>query len=186
MSRLTQPVDLENKEGVNLYLEMKPAVPLILQFTRLSQRALAPKRMSFASCSFWLACAYDTTIFPKCRGMLYTDLVFSFPPGFYGQLHPRPGLMLEYEIEVGSGIIDCDYRGNVGVAFNNLSSRPYYVRRGDLIARMTVHRAHMPLLLEVKEVPETPNGWTPRERNQTPDSGWVDVVKSITGPVTDL
>ena len=38
---------------------------------------------------------------------------------------PRSSMAWKHHIDVGAGVIDADYRGNVGVVLFNLAQRPY-------------------------------------------------------------
>ena len=38
---------------------------------------------------------------------------------------PRSSMAWKHHIDIGAGVIDADYRGNVGVVLFNLSKKPY-------------------------------------------------------------
>lgn len=56
---------------------------------------------------------------------------------YYMQLFPRSGLALKYKITCHPGVIDYDYRKNIGVILRNNSSLDYYVKKNDKIAQYT-------------------------------------------------
>lgn len=64
----------------------------------------------------------------------------------------RSGLSWKHHLDVGAGVIDSDYRGNVGVILFNLSHSDYEVKRGDRIAQLIIQRICTPELKEVKVV----------------------------------
>ncbi len=41
------------------------------------------------------------------------------PPGTYGRVAPRSGLAVKNFVDTGAGVVDEDYRGNVGVVLFN-------------------------------------------------------------------
>lgn len=47
--------------------------------------------------------------------MIKTYLQIKLPAGYYGRVAPHTGLALQHHIDVGGGIIDEDYHGNLGV-----------------------------------------------------------------------
>ncbi len=48
-----------------------------------------------------------------------TDLAIAIPSGTYARVAPRSGLAVKSFIDTGAGVIDEDYRGNVGVVLFN-------------------------------------------------------------------
>ena len=51
---------------------------------------------------------------------------------------------------MGAGVVDRDYRGNVGVVLFNLSKTDYQVQHGDRIAQLIIERISTPPLVEVE------------------------------------
>ncbi len=56
-----------------------------------------------------------------------TDLQVRVPPGTYGRVAPRSGLAAKHHIDVGAGVVDEDYTGNVGVVLFNLGDQEFKV-----------------------------------------------------------
>ena len=46
--------------------------------------------------------------------MVKTDIQIKVPSGTYGRIAPRSGLSWKNHIDIGAGVVDEDYRGNVG------------------------------------------------------------------------
>ena len=102
--------------------------------------------------------AYEYTISAGGRALVKTDLQIAMPPGCYGRIASRSSLAHFHGIHVGAGVIDPDYRGNVGVVLFNLSSQDYVVRQGDRCAQIILEQAYVPFIVEVKSLPETSRG----------------------------
>jgi len=71
---------------------------------------------------------------------------------------PRSGLAHKHFIDVGAGVIDYDYRGNVGVILFNHNDTPFEVKRGDRIAQLILERISMALATEVDDLDSTERG----------------------------
>lgn len=54
-----------------------------------------------------------------------------------------------------AGVIDEDYRGNVGVVLFNHSDQAFIVKKGDRIAQLICEKIYYPDLLEVANLTET-------------------------------
>jgi dUTP pyrophosphatase len=64
----------------------------------------------------------------------------------------------KHHIDVGAGVIDADYRGNVGVVLFNLAQNPYQVKKGDRIAQLVLEKIMTPDVMEMEELPESERG----------------------------
>ena len=58
--------------------------------------------------------AYEYTVPAQGREIVKTDLAIAIPSGTYARVAPRSGLAVKSFIDTGAGVIDEDYRGNVG------------------------------------------------------------------------
>ena len=79
----------------------------------------------------------------------------ALPPGCYGRIAPRPGLALQKIIDVGAGVIDADYRGELGVILFNFGSEDCAVNMGDKIAQLIFEKMKTPEIKEVNGLEET-------------------------------
>lgn len=92
------------------------------------------------------------------RCLVKTGIAVAVPEGCYGRVAPRSGLALKKGIDIGAGVIDEDYRGEVGAILFNLNSEPFEVRKGDRIAQFICERIVYPELEEVDELADTQRG----------------------------
>jgi dUTP pyrophosphatase len=77
-----------------------------------------------------------------------TDLQIHVPEGYYGSIAPRSGPALHHHIDVGAGVIDEDYRGNVTVILFNHSDKLFVINRGDRVAQLICEKVYYPVLEE--------------------------------------
>ena len=129
-----------------------------LLVVRLSNRATVPVRGSSEAAGFDLASAVETVIPPGARACIPTDLQLGIPPGCYGRVAPRSGLALRSGIDVGAGVIDADYRGNVGVLLFNFGTEAFRIEAGDRIAQLILERICHANSLEVSDIGLTDRG----------------------------
>lgn len=86
-----------------------------LRFAKLSTFAKEPKKGSIGAAGFDLFAAEEKSIAPGARMCVKTDIQIAVPPGSYGRIAPRSGLASRLSVDVGAGVVDSDYRGNVQV-----------------------------------------------------------------------
>ena len=88
------------------------------------------------------AAGYDLTspdehvLAPGQRKIIPTGLRIICPDGTYGRIAPRSGLAAKHGIDVLAGVVDADYRGEVGVVLINLGEDPVAITRGMRIAQI--------------------------------------------------
>lgn len=124
--------------------------PAPLRIKLLSERAVPPTRASGGAAGYDLASAVDCVVPAHGRCVVATDLAVAVPRGTYGRIAPRSGLAARNFIDTGAGVIDADYRGNVGVLLFNHSPEDFSVRRGDRVAQLVLECIVTP---EVSVVP---------------------------------
>ena len=112
----------------------------------LNEQAHIPVRMSAGSAGHDLYAAVDAVV-PASKtsaagtvdiGRCLVPLGFALelPFGTVARIAARSGLSANYNVEVGAGWVDSDFRGEVMVELKNLSSVDYKVAAGDRIAQL--------------------------------------------------
>ncbi|XP_042798051.1 deoxyuridine 5'-triphosphate nucleotidohydrolase, mitochondrial isoform X3 [Panthera leo] len=129
-----------------------------LRFVRLSEHATAPSKGSARAAGYDLYSAYDYTVPPMEKVLVKTDIQIALPSGCYGRVAPRSGLAAKHFIDVGAGVIDEDYRGNVGVVLFNFGKEKFEVKKGDRIAQLICERIFYPEIEEVQVLDDTERG----------------------------
>ena len=61
-------------------------------------------------------------------------------------------------IDCGAGVVDADYRGNVGVVLFNFGTDDFHVAVGDRIAQLILAKISMVDAVKVEELTETSRG----------------------------
>jgi dUTP pyrophosphatase len=84
-----------------------------------------------------------------------TQLFLEIDPGYVGIVKSRSGLSFKSQIEVGAGVIDATYRGEVKVHLHNLGDRDVPINRGDRIAQLLTLPIFDKTYQEVKELSDT-------------------------------
>ncbi|OQR69581.1 deoxyuridine 5'-triphosphate nucleotidohydrolase [Tropilaelaps mercedesae] len=140
-----------------MQLKDSEVVPKI-RFVKLTENATAPKRGSTNAAGYDLYSAYACTIPARGKHLVMTDIQISVPEGCYGRVAPRSGLAVKHSIGVGGGVIDFDYRGNVGVVLFNFGEEDFKVEKGDRIAQLICERIYYPEIEECKSLDETERG----------------------------
>lgn len=85
----------------------------------------------------------------RSRCLVNTNLIIKLPDDTYGRIASRSGLSLKHGIEVGAGVIDEDYKGDIMVLLYNHSDVDYQVQLGDKIAQLIIEKIAYPEIVEV-------------------------------------
>eukprot|EP01004_Peranema_trichophorum_P010638 NODE_9452_length_590_cov_33.184154_g8817_i0.p1 GENE.NODE_9452_length_590_cov_33.184154_g8817_i0~~NODE_9452_length_590_cov_33.184154_g8817_i0.p1 ORF type:complete len:174 (-),score=34.48 NODE_9452_length_590_cov_33.184154_g8817_i0:69-536(-) len=129
-----------------------------LKVKKLSEHAILPRRGTEFSAGYDLSSAHDSIVPANGKSLVPTDLAIAVPEGTYGRVAPRSGLAVKFHIDVGAGVIDADYRGNVQVVLFNHSNTDFVIKRGDRIAQLILEKIVTPDVEELQELPVTERG----------------------------
>ncbi|KAK7116587.1 hypothetical protein V1264_002246 [Littorina saxatilis] len=135
-----------------------PSETVTLRFAKLTKEASTPTRGSELAAGYDLYSAYDYTVPAHGKVVAKTDIQIALPEGCYGRVAPRSGLAAKHFIDVGAGVIDQDYRGNVGVVLFNFAETEFEVKKGDRIAQLICERIYLPALEEAESLDKTDRG----------------------------
>jgi len=129
-----------------------------LLVVKLSALAQLPSKATKLSAGLDLKSAQKTLVPAKGSTLVSTDIQVKLPSGTYGRVAPRSGLALNHKIDVGAGVIDNDYRGNIGVLLFNHGERDFTIEIGDRIAQLICEKISYPKVVEVKTLDESDRG----------------------------
>jgi dUTP pyrophosphatase len=130
----------------------------ILRFKQLDPRAVLPKRGSALAAGLDVCSIEDVEIGPKQRVMARTGLAVAIPPGFYGRIAPRSGLAAKKGLDVLSGVIDSDYRGEVLCLLYNTSDEIINLPAGTKICQLIIEQIITPDAAWASDLDETARG----------------------------
>jgi len=130
----------------------------MLLVVKLSEHATIPTRGSPLAAGYDLYSAQDTNIPARGKGLVKTDIQIRVPRGTYGRVAPRSGLAWKQHIDIGAGVVDEDYRGNVGVVMFNHADQVFKVKKGDRIAQLVCEKIAYPEIHEMKTLDNTDRG----------------------------
>lgn len=136
--------------------------PEKMEVTKITKQAVLPKRATPGSAGFDLYSAVNTIILKKDKTIIPTDIKIKLPKGCYGRIAPRSGLTKDYFIDVGAGVIDSDFRGNVSVVLFNFGNEDFRIKQGDRVAQLICEKIRAPGVKEVQTLNMTErneNGW---------------------------
>lgn len=110
----------------------------MIKFELRDKRAKLPTRATPGSAGFDLFATYGYTLKPGQRHCFDTGVAMAIPDGWVGLIQPRSGMALRHGIDTLAGVIDSDYRDNVGAMLINHGDEPYTIEPGDRIAQLVV------------------------------------------------
>lgn len=101
----------------------------------------------------------DTLIPAKGAAVVPVGLKLAYlPPGIWIRIESRSGLQFKHGLQAFNGIIDNQYRGDMGIRVLNHSDKDYTVKKGDRVAQLVLY----PLIAQetawAEEVYETERG----------------------------
>ena len=134
------------------------AAPSILSFKRLDSRAVLPERGSPKSAGLDIYSIEELTIGPRQRLLARTGLAVAIPEGHYGRLAPRSGLAAKNGLDVLAGVIDSDYRGEIGCLLYNTSDETIHLSAQSKICQLIIEKIITPTAVWAEDLTETARG----------------------------
>lgn len=129
-----------------------------LKVKLLNEKASLPTRATSGSAGYDLKSSEEVIIKAHERGIVKTGISIEFPSGHYVRLAPRSGLTVKNGIDVGAGVIDEDYKGEICVILFNHSNTDFVIKHGDRIAQMILEKISILEIEEVSSIQDTERG----------------------------
>lgn len=143
---------LNNSYETKLKLEVK--------IKKLNPEAVIPTYGTEDSACFDFYCLESTLIKSGSTVIIKTGLSFEIPKGYFMSIVPRSSTGLKTPLRQANsyGVIDSDYRGEIGLLFTNYSDTDYSVNKGDRIAQGFLLPVIQMRIIESKELNESERG----------------------------
>ena len=114
------------------------------KFVKTHTDAVLPKRNHndpiFGDTGYDVTAVEDTVVPAKGATVVPVGLKLGqLPPGFWIRIESRSGLQFKHNISAFNGIIDNNYRGDMGVRLINNSDIDYQVKKGDRVAQLVLY-----------------------------------------------
>ena len=145
-----------NSHSSRLFIEKNEHGHLYIK--KLQNSATIPKRATKEAAGYDIASAEETVVPAKGRTVVKTGISIAVPSGCYGRIAPRSGLAVKKSVDIGAGVIDADYRGEIGVVMINHSDEDLKVKQGDRIAQLILEKISTPAVKEAVDLPSTERG----------------------------
>jgi dUTP pyrophosphatase len=130
----------------------------VIQVKILTTGACVPRKATPFSAGYDICASENGSVPSRGRASVSTGIAFTVPHNSYGRISSRSGLSLREGIEVGGGVIDADYTGEVKVILYNHSDTLFSYSKGDRIAQLVVEVIKHPDVVIVTELDHTSRG----------------------------
>jgi dUTP pyrophosphatase len=135
---------------------------LYVNYKKLTKTAKEPKKGSAgaAGLDLYADTNQDIVVEPGETVPFYTGISLEIPAGYAGFVYSRSGIATNRRLRLPHcvGIIDSDYRGNVGVPLCNDSDSPQVVKARERIAQIVFKSVEDVVMYEKENLTGTDRG----------------------------
>ena len=94
----------------------------------------------------------------QSHAIVKTGIAVAIPEGYYGRVAPRSGLSVKHCVEVGAGVVDSGYRGEIMVHLYSHGGKRLHIVPGDRIAQLIITTCASPVIQTVDMLPSSDRG----------------------------
>lgn len=115
-----------------------------IKFLKTHPDAVLPERkhddLTTGDSGYDMTSVEDVLIPARSSRQVATGVTLAeMPPGIWFRIESRSGLAFKYDVSAFPGIIDNNYRGDLGIKLINNSDKDYQVKKGDRIAQLVLY-----------------------------------------------
>ncbi len=125
---------------------------------KLNENTVIPSYAHGGDAGFDLSSAYDYVIRSGKREIVKTGFSMEIPEGYFGNIKDRSSVTLKNGVHVLAGVVDSNYRGEVGIVMINLGEEDYEIRVGDRVAQMLLEKVERVEFEEASELEDSLRG----------------------------
>ena len=130
----------------------------VVKVKRLCNNVRLPVRGTTGVAGYDLAVAQTAVVPAHGKVLVKIGLSISMPTSCYGMTALRSGLALKKFIDVGAGVVDEDYRGELGLVLFNFGDEDFKINMGDKIAQLIFEKTKTLAVIEANSLEETGRG----------------------------
>lgn len=132
---------------------------MILRYIKKDPNVPTPRYIREGDIAFDLCSNEDEHILKPGEWKVFnTGLILEIPIGYVGNIRDRSGLPAKHAIHTMAGIIDPNYRGEIGVIIINLGKQEFKVEKYMRIAQMLIQKSEIVQFEESIELSLTNRG----------------------------
>lgn len=121
---------------------------LKVKYTKDNEKAFHPSRRMDGSVGYDLFTPEDVIIHPLETKVIDTGIAIEMPHHIKGMILEKSSVAAKLPLHVRGGVIDPNYRGNIGVIlWNHDPEKPYPLKAGMPIAQIVFSYAQFPMLV---------------------------------------
>lgn len=137
-----------------------PRKKIQVKIEKINENAKIPEYAHPSDAGADIYAAEDIIIEPNETQIVRTGIQVAIPVGYTIFIYPRSGMSLKTGLRIANsvGVIDSNYRGEIGVIMTNLGQTPETIKIGDKIAQMVIAPAPMIKWVEEKIDMDTDRG----------------------------
>ena len=109
-----------------------------------------PTRGSEKAAGWDLYAAESTMVPANGKAIIPTGLYIAIPDGYYGRIAPRSSMSWKKHTDIGAGVVDSDYRGEIGVVMFNHGNQDLEINLHDRVAQLVIEKINTAKLVEVE------------------------------------
>jgi dUTP pyrophosphatase len=129
-----------------------------LQIKKLDAAAKIPTYAHADDAGMDLYALAGVTIEPGERTIIKTGIAMAIPSGHVGLIWDKSSVPVKKGVTTLAGVVDAQYRGEIGVVVYNTDREPQSFVAGEKVAQMVIQAVMNPQVTEVHELDETERG----------------------------
>lgn len=123
----------------------------IVKFSKMTADAIVPYKSTPGAAGLDLFSAETLTIPARSTAVVGTALRVSMPRNCYGRIAPRYKTSARHSIDVGAGVVDSDYRGELKIVLFNHGDAEFVVKKHARVAQIIFEKIIQPTVVEVDQ-----------------------------------
>jgi dUTP pyrophosphatase len=129
-----------------------------IRIKKTNNEAIVPKRGKDGDAGYDLFSIEEKNLEPGERHTFKTGISLEVPEKHVMLVWDRSGLAVKHGITTLAGVIDPNFRGEVGICLLNTTDEAYKIKKGDKIAQFVIQKAEDIDFVETDELSESIRG----------------------------